>query len=851
MLNDQSDTTIISTTASEADASPAIKTYTLHDNWAFRQKGTDTWRPAVVPGCNFSDLLRHDLIPDPFYRTNEEKVQWIEREDWSYRTEFHCSEEDMSLPGQMLEFAGLDTFAEVYLNGTHILTADNMFRTWTVPVQGVLVAGINELEVEFVSPLVKAAPQAAHKGFIYPAGNDHSAENLSVFCRKAPYHFGWDWGPRLVTSGIWRPVKLHLFAHTRVAHTALSTVQADENGGRIQSEWEVDALHAGTITLHLNLGNGRWAFSEEVSVEEGHNRFTFTHTLPGAERWWPVGEGEPVLYRVERTVADMAGTYSLLAEQFGLRTVQLIREPDADGHSYYFKVNGRPVFMKGANYIPQDNLLDRVGEPQYQKLFADTLAANMNMLRVWGGGIYEDDRFYQLANQYGILIWQDFMFACTLYPGEEDFLASVREEAIDNIKRLKQHPSLALWCGNNEIAVGRDYWGWPEDYGYTAEQYAGMREEYARLFETLLPQLVKEYDPTLDYVSTSPLYDYSQVEHYQDGDVHYWGVWHEEEPFVTYLDHIPRFMSEYGFQSFPTMPSVRRYTQPEDWSIDSAVMQLHQKHPRGNGIIKKYLLQEYREPVDFASFLYLSQVLQAKGIRMAIEAHRAAKPFCMGTLYWQLNDCWPVASWSGIDYYGRWKALHYAVRQAYQETIIAVRTEQPGWTAHLVTDKPGGWEGTCRIQYCDLQGQEIARLEQPVSVNREAVARLSLADLEAAFRQKEKSGGGYLRARLLAEKEVIYDHVVFPDPIKEVSLPAPHFTWEAHEHTAGTLLTVQSTTLIKNLYLWLDKQQVHFSDNFFDLLPGEPRNILVSDISAADFRSAELAWTSVYQTYQK
>jgi len=261
-------------------------------------------------------------------------------------------------------------------------------------------------------------------------------------------------------------------------------------------------------------------------------------------------------------------------------------------------------------------------------------------------------------------------------------------------------------------------------------------------------------------------------------------------------------------------------------------------------------LQEYREPVDFTSFLYLSQVLQAKGIRMAIEAHRAAKPFCMGTLYWQLNDCWPVASWSGIDYYGQWKALHYAVRQAYQETILAVRTEHPGWTAHLITDKPGGWKGTCCIQFCDLQGQEIARVEQPVSVGREAVARLSLSDLESAFRQKETLAG-YLRAQLLQKDEVIYDHTVFPAAIKDVPLLAPKLTWEAHEHTAGTLLTVQSATLIKNLYLWLDKQQAHFSDNFFDLLPGEPRHILVSDVSLSDFNRTDLAWTSVYQSYQK
>jgi len=850
MLDPQSDTgNDLSTSIGEA-GDPVAKTYLLHDTWSFRQEGRDTWHPAVVPGNNFSDLLRHHLIPDPFYRENEKEVQWIEQENWAYYTTFHCSEEDSALPGQVLVFEGLDTFAEVYLNGTHILTADNMFRAWEVSVQGILVSGDNRLEVVFTSPLKKVASRAARKGFIYPAGNDHSAENLSVFCRKAPYHFGWDWGPRLVTSGIWRPVKLHLFTHTRLKHCALSTLQANEEGGMVQSEWELEALHAGTITLDLDLGEGLWTFSEQVTVEKGHNAFTFSYKLPRAQRWWPVGEGEPVLYSVQRSVHDDSGVRKLPTEQFGLRTVQLIREADADGHSYYFRVNGRSVFMKGANYIPQDNLLDRVGEEQYQKCFTDTLAANMNMLRVWGGGIYEDDIFYELADRYGILIWQDFMFACTLYPGEDDFLESVREEAVYNLKRLKKHPSLALWCGNNEIAVGRDYWGWQKDYGYTDAQYDGMCEEYDRLFEELLPQLVTQYDPTLDYVSTSPLYDYSQVEKYKDGDVHYWGVWHEEEPFVTYLDHVPRFMSEYGFQSFPTLPSVRQYTKPEDWSIDSAVMQLHQKHPRGNGIIQKYLLQEYRPPRDFASFLYLSQVLQAKGIRMAIEAHRAAKPFCMGTLYWQLNDCWPVASWSGIDYYGRWKALHYAVQQAYQETIVAIRTEQPGWSAHIITDAPSGWEGVCRVTYCDLAGNEILRKEQAFTVTRDVVERMSLARFESAFRQKN-APPGYLRAVLKKGDQVIYERQLLPCPVKKVELPAPRVTWGVSDHSEGTALTLQSATFVKNIYLWLGETTAHFSENFFDLLPGKPKTVIVRGIKPSAFSDTHLAWTSIYQTYPK
>ena len=353
----------------------------------------------------------------------------------------------------------------------------------------------------------------------------------------------------------------------------------------------------------------------------------------------------------------------------GVRTIEVINETDKDGVSFYFKVNGHPVFMKGANYIPDDAFPHRVDHGRLQQTFKNAVNANMNMLRVWGGGIYQDDSFYDLADENGILIWQDFMFACTLYPGDDAFLLNVENEARANIKRLRNHPCIAMWCGNNEVEMAISDWQWPEKFDYSTSLQAQLQKDYDRLFRQLLPELVNELDPQRFYLSSSPMGFWEHEEQDGHGNHHFWGVWHGEQPFSEYQKRIPRFMSEFGFQSFPLIQSMNKYVPEQEQKLDSAVMTVHQKHPRGNGLIRKYMLDEYREPKDFASLLYLSQVQQARGLKLAFDAHRRSKPYCMGTLYWQFNDCWPVASWSGIDYYGRWKALHYQAKASFKPVI--------------------------------------------------------------------------------------------------------------------------------------------------------------------------------------
>lgn len=826
------------------------KWLSLQANWAFRQVGTESWHKARVPGCNFTDLLRRQQIPDPFFRDNEKKVQWIEKESWEYKSTFFCSPSDLAYRGKRMIFDGLDTFARVYLNGSLILESNNMFVQHTVDPSHVLQAGDNTLHIVFASPINEVAERANAAGFIYPAGNDHSDHKRSVFCRKAPYHFGWDWGPRLVTSGIWRPIWLVFFEHTRVSRTSISTSKIEKGRATIISEWVIESLEKDALLLHLDIGNGAWTFQEEVVVDSGTSTFSFTHVIDQPQKWWPRGYGSPHLYLVKREVHSSWGQLKLPEQKLGIRTIKLIREPDEMGTSYFFEVNGVPVFCKGANYIPQDSFLDRVTPDRYRKMMQHAVDANMNMLRVWGGGVYEDDLFYDLADEAGIMIWQDFMFGCSMYPGDMEFLGTVREEAIYNINRLKHHAALALWCGNNEIAVGWDHWGWQKEYGYTEAHCAKMIQDYKSLFEELLPSIVSNFDPVHDYVSTSPLIDYGDVKQYGAGDVHYWGVWHEEEPFETFRTHIPRFMSEYGFQSFPTLPTLNRYATTEDWGLETAVMQVHQKHPRGNGIIRKYLLASFNEPVDFPSFLYVSQVLQAQGIRIAIEAHRAAKPFCMGTLYWQLNDCWPVASWSGMDYYGQWKALHYAVRKAYQETLLVVDIAGKEWIAHLISDQPDSYSVDVEVSLHHLDIGRLAKVNRVFNLTVDKNITFGLEALQKASSGQELSYC-FLHYQVLHQGDILYQHHTFLVPVKSISLERPTLQQTYRWERDVLELVVESDVLVKNIYFWIEPGNGWFSDNFFDLFPGEQKTIEIKGLTSDTFDTHHVRWTSIYHACEQ
>ncbi|MBC8479570.1 MAG: glycoside hydrolase family 2 protein [FCB group bacterium] len=622
----------------------------LNTGWEFRQAGSDSWQSATVPGVVHTDLLRNNKIEEPFFRTNEWDLQWIDKKDWEYRTEILLSADDLKYNRIEAVFEGLDTYAEVYINKEKVLDADNMFRTWTVNLKEVLTEGRNEIYLNFRSPITEDLPKLERLGYDLPAANDQSElggldeKRLSVFARKAGYHYGWDWGPRFVTMGIWRPVKLHFWNELKLEDVRIRLKSLENDKAVLGITAEIHALKSGDYDFQISSDDGNSGKTEKrFSVKEGPQVLSFDFQVDDPQLWWCNGLGDPYCYQINFAVSKNTQVLAEKTTTYGIRTIELVREKDSegDGTSFYFKLNGIPVFAKGANYIPNDSFLPEVTDNRYRQVVDAAVDANMNMLRIWGGGIYESDLFYDLCDQAGIMIWQDFMFACSLYPGDEDFLNNIAHEVTDNVKRLRNHPCIVLWCGNNEIDIAWSHdtqggWGWKEEY--TPDQQKVLWNDYKKLFHELIPGKLAEMDEDRPYWPSSPQAgpDERSSNDAVSGDIHYWGVWHGQEPLENYNVHIGRFMSEFGLQSFPELETVKSYTIQEDWDIYSEVMQAHQKNKRknGNAMISHYLLQHYREPKDFASFLYVNQVLQAKAIKTALEAHRRKKPYCMGSLYW-------------------------------------------------------------------------------------------------------------------------------------------------------------------------------------------------------------------------
>lgn len=646
----------------------------LDTGWEFSQSGTEKWMPATVPGTVHQDLISHELLPNPFYGMNEKKIQWVENEDWEYRTSFIVSEEQLNRDGIQLIFEGLDTYADVYLNGSLLLKADNMFVGYTLPVKSVLRKGENHLYIYFHSPIRQTLPQYASNGFNYPADNDHHEKHLSVFSRKAPYSYGWDWGIRMVTSGVWRPVTLRFYDIATISDYHVRQLLLTDENARLSNELIVNQIVPQKIPAEVRVNvslNGTTVteVKQQVTLQPGINHITLPAEVTNPVRWMPNGWGTPTLYDFSAQIACGDRIVAEQSHRIGLRTIRVVNEKDKDGESFYFEVNGIPMFAKGANYIPQDALLPNVTTERYQTLFRDMKEANMNMVRIWGGGTYENNLFYDLADENGILVWQDFMFACTPYPSDPTFLKRVEAEAVYNIRRLRNHASLAMWCGNNEILEALKYWGFEKKF--TPEVYQGLMHGYDKLFRELLPSMVKEFDSDRFYVHSSPyLANWGRPESWGTGDSHNWGVWYGKKPFESLDTDLPRFMSEFGFQSFPEMKTIAAFAASEDYQIESEVMNAHQKSSIGNSLIRTYMERDYIIPESFEDFVYVGLVLQGQGMRHGLEAHRRNRPYCMGTLYWQLNDSWPVVSWSSIDYYGNWKALHYQAKRAFAPVLI-------------------------------------------------------------------------------------------------------------------------------------------------------------------------------------
>jgi beta-mannosidase len=811
----------------------------INNHWKFRDSETESWLEAKVPGCVHTDLIRNKVIEDPFYRLNEHKVQWVDKKDWIYETTFEILPELLDKDRVVLEFEGLDTHAEVSLNGRKILEANNMFREWTVDVKARLKAGPNTLRIYFHSPIKTGIekydnyPHRVETSFVDLAeiGQVPEGKQVSPHLRKAPYHFGWDWGPRLVTSGIWKPITLRTWDQARLSDLQIVQEELDPQKARLTACFEIEAEEPISCELQINVNN-EIIKTVPAKIQSGTGVYKVDFIIRDPQLWWTNGLGKATLYHIEG-ILHTETEQLRIDHQIGLRTLELIREKDSEGTSFYFKLNGHPVFMKGANYIPADVFLDRVDRDKYEKIIETARLSNFNMLRIWGGGIYEKDIFYDLCDQNGILVWQDFMFACNMYPGHTEFFDSVRLEARDNIRRLRNHPSLAIWCGNNEILSAWHIWGWKDSI--KKENPAGAKAQwkaYRDLFLDLLPEVVSANDPGRFYWASSPQSGDKLPEDLKNGDCHYWGVWWGKEPFENYHTYLARFMSEYGFQSFPELRTVKTYATEEDFDIYSEVMKSHQRSTIGNETIETYMLRDYREPKDFESYLYMSHVLQAEGVKKAMEGHRIAMPYTMGSLYWQINDCWPVASWSSTDYHVNWKALQYYSKKAFDQILVAPRLEEDLLKVHVVSDFLEPLFAMLSIKIMDFSGESLWSVERQIEIGANASQshfEAPVVDILEGLNSKEV----VLEARIKSGTETLARNHFYFSPIKYMELPEPSIKISSGKSEGGFRLELETDFLAKHLYLRMDEEGF-FTDNYFDLLPGETKIVFLHTKSSGD-----------------
>ena len=725
----------------------SISTRSLSENWTFKNVKQEQWLSATVPGVVQSDLLALDMIPHPWIGTNEDSIQWIEEEDWVYRTYFDLTNQELDFSQTDMILHGLDTYATVLLNGDSILVADNMFCSWEINVDTHLKKDSNELVIYFHSPLRINRPKLKDLGYQLPAGSESVKDMVSPFTRKAPYHFGWDWGPRIVTCGIWKPIELIFWDQVKIYDVQFNQTSLTDSVAQIEVILDLDINKSEVYHIQI------FETDTQVYLSSGHELITIPFSIEEPKRWWPNGWGDPYLYEINVTISSNDQLIDSRKESIGLRSIELLQEKNHIGTSFQFVVNSEPIFAKGANYIPQSHFLPSVTQEDYKNLLQAAHDANFNMLRVWGGGIYEQDVFYDLCDQLGIMVWQDFMFAGSMYPGDDAFISNVEHEIEDNVKRLRNHPSIAIWNGNNEMEVAWKNWGWQSQYGYTEADSTKIWNDYLNLFHDLIPNKLNRLDPQRPYTTTSPLSNWGTMDNFNHGSMHYWGVWHGTDRLEDYNVYVGRFMAEYGFQSFPNMKTIEFYADSSDYDLESKVMRHHQKSYIGNGLIQDFV-DEYIGKIDgFEDFVNKSQQTQALAMQIAIDAHRLRKGHCWGTLFWQLNDCWPGPSWSSIDVFGNKKLLFNELEKLYAPFTLIPNLSSNQLSITAVNDKLEDMEGELKLQ---LMNRDIVLWSHNESISVKANG-IKNVFVRPTKKIKKYGRSNFIRIQFIQNEEVIFE----------------------------------------------------------------------------------------------
>jgi beta-mannosidase len=814
-----------------------VKIQPLTGEWNFRESGSQDWLPTQVPGDIHTSLIKLGKIPDPFIADNELQVMWVAEKDWEYLYKFYPEQDLLAEQKVFLVAEGLDTIGGVRLNGRELGSVNNQFRKWSWEIKNLLLPGENTLEITFKGPAAYAALQQERRRM---KGVSQAIEG-GPHLRKAPCQFGWDWGPMLPAIGIWKDIRIEgrssasiddiLFYQDHKAATV-----------NLQIQTNIVRWQEGDLYLETKVTSPNGEIIQMESLLKGDSQLQDIQ-LTTPYLWWPNGYGAQDLYRVKIKLKDDEKILDHREYKIGLRTIRLKREQDEFGISFQFVVNGVPIFVKGSNWIPADTFLPRFNDTRLERLIHDAALSHQNMLRVWGGGIYEEERFYDLCDKYGILVWQDFIFSCSIYPLDEpEFYENVRVEIEDNIKRLRHRASLALWCGNNEMEWGWESWDWQkypmeDQLSELVEQFPQLdfllnmaegrdllpdwevlKQAYDTFFHQTLPEWVAQLDPDTPYWPSSPSSNtpFENANGDQQGDAHYWEVWHGRKPFTAYRKSLPRFMSEFGFQALPTMETIKFYASPEDRNLTSYIMEHHQRGNHGNGLIIAQMTDMFRMPKDFAAWIYLSLILQAEGIRYGVEHWRRNMDRVSGTLYWQLNDCWPVASWSSIDYFGRWKALHYAAKKFFHPKLLSVEDKPPVMDIHITNDLTQSWDGEVKWRLESLDGlvydSGIIQIKvEPLSNN--FICSKNFSDQVTANNERQT----VFICELWQEETFISRCTNTFVPNKHVAYEDPELTWSMKQDGDFLKVSILAIKLARFVEVKIRGVDIVFSDNYFDI----------------------------------
>lgn len=812
----------------------------LAGTWTLQNQKNQWEVPAQIPGDTHSALLDAEKIQDPYWGSNELDVQWLNQEDWIYSRKFQVDETFLNSNSVFLNCERLDTITEIFINGTSIGITENMFTRYRFEVKSQLIVGENQINIHFKSAEKHAIALNETMPYTIPH-NDHDVQSPHRnLVRKPQCHGGWDWGCCLMVSGIYGDISLVSAPQGRIDH-----VYCGQNHSAHQCELtvycEVEASQAGESLLEVTLGNQQT--SAMVNLTEGFNQVSTTLVIENPELWWPAGYGDHPLYRLTVQVAG-----DVIQKQIGLRIIELISEEDEVGLSFKFRVNGVDIFCKGSNWIPADALPQRETRAVLDDLLSSAVEANMNMIRVWGGGQYESDDFYDLCDEKGLLIWQDFMFACAMYPAVPEFLKNVEQEAMYQVKRLRDHACLALWCGNNEDVGALT---WFEETRNNRDRYL---VDYDRLNEGVLGRVADQHDPTRTFWPSSPCGgrgDYSDAFHNDNrGDMHYWGVWHEGKLFESFYEQVPRFCSEFGYQSFPSLETIKTYAPENQMNVTAPIMEHHQRSPSGNSNIIEMFSRYFRMPEGFENFVYLSQVQQGVAIKTAVEYWRCCQPVCMGALFWQLNDNWPVASWASLNYGGKWKLLHYMAKRFYTPTMVTAIQKDNVVEVWAVNDRRESKTGDLMIEVYDFHGNRTQQIEKSVSV---AAGQALRVDQFQQSELIETPSDGFLLVTLTVDGEVFRNELFFARYKACDFLPAAIAT--EVEETAPQQWTIRIKTDKPAFYLTFNVGGVsgEFDDNGFTLIPEEVKTIQFRSkkekITTEHFKS-RLSYQHLRMTYQ-